>query len=390
MINIQNKLFIIIISILVNFHVTSDNAANGAELLKNIHTLRVDGYLNAVTWNSDGSRLASLSDFGSKISIFNTTEWNKVNVINRYGGAYSFNSLAFIQNGDLITSTPIGDYSKDARFLNTQLVDSRYPRLDIFSLIQWDIETAKTVRYLPDVGYPPSSLPSYSGVSNTFTVSKDKAIIAAINKNGIIIFDTRTGGLYKFIENQKINYIIDSSVSVAFSDNAEFLAVGSISGKIYLYDLTSSKVIKVIEAYNHEYSCYSVSFILNDKFVACGRYRVSDGWRNADGIWVRATDSNIAIDLWDASTGALKSSITGSVINESGNEKAANIRAISWNSERMLLAAASDVSVRVWHIDQNSNNLILDQKIPHGAFSVAFSPKGKLAMTSSDHILIFQ
>jgi WD40 repeat protein len=51
-----------------------------------IRRLHVDGYINAVAWNADGSRLATEGKFGSTITLFETSGWTKLNEFHRLGG----------------------------------------------------------------------------------------------------------------------------------------------------------------------------------------------------------------------------------------------------------------------------------------------------------------
>lgn len=87
--------------------------------------LRVDNYVNAVAWNTAGSRLATLSNFGGTVTIWDAKAWNVVNEFDRYGGPFSYNSFAFLPDGTLLTAAPIG-----------KSPDPKYATLAIFSLIQ--------------------------------------------------------------------------------------------------------------------------------------------------------------------------------------------------------------------------------------------------------------
>ena len=99
-----------------------------------IRRLPVKGYVNAVAWNVDGTRLAALSNFGSAVTVWETKTWAVLKEYLRYNGAsYAFNSLAFLPDGALLTSSPIGDFSA-----KTPVTAAQVQTLETFSLIQWN------------------------------------------------------------------------------------------------------------------------------------------------------------------------------------------------------------------------------------------------------------
>jgi hypothetical protein len=51
--------------------------------LSEFKRLEVKGYLNAVAWNNDNSRLAALSDFGRTITVWETRNWSLIKEFDR-------------------------------------------------------------------------------------------------------------------------------------------------------------------------------------------------------------------------------------------------------------------------------------------------------------------
>ena len=101
--------------------------------------LPVEGYLNAVAWNRDGSRLAALSGFGNQLTVWDTVSWSVDSCFPRYGGAYSGNSLAFLADETLLLPAPIG-----------RSPDPPYRELYLSSFEQIHATTGKRVRYVED------------------------------------------------------------------------------------------------------------------------------------------------------------------------------------------------------------------------------------------------
>jgi len=131
-------------------HGTAD--LSGGHVPKEIRRLHVNGYINAVAWNADGSRLATEGYFGSVITLFDTANWRLLKESEGLGGAYSFNSLAFLHDNTLLTATPTGDYSGTSYYDRMPSGYSRYNYFDIFSLIDWNPETGRVVRVRLRIG----------------------------------------------------------------------------------------------------------------------------------------------------------------------------------------------------------------------------------------------
>ncbi len=343
---------------------------------KEIQRLYVNKYINAVAWSMDGSRLAALSDFGGTITLWETKHWTKLNEFRRYSGAYSFNSLAFLPDGTLLTATPGGDYSKDARYANSPLADPHYNRLDIWALIQWDPETGEHVRYLPDRDHLPKDvIPSHVGITQTFTVSRDGSLIAGtfgVAGYGVQLIDAKTGRLMRMIviPSPKKNDVR----SLAFSPDGKELAVGTSQGLVYFYDTKSGALVHSFLAYpTGEYACSALAYSPDGHFIATGKYKNFEG-HLVNGVWTEIRASKIGADIWHVSDGKLISSLPGTIERDGNNYEATPVRALSWSPVDDMLAVGDSGSLRLWRITQSDHTLMLDKRIAHGAYSVSFSP----------------
>jgi WD40 repeat protein len=347
-----------------------------------IQRLHVKGYVNAVAWNADGSKLAALSNFGGTITLWNTKNWTVINEFNRYGGAYSFNSLAFLPDGSLLTSAPIGDYSKDPRYANTPLTDSRYDTLQIFSLIQWNPVTGKPVHYIPDLGYPPSDLSTK--VTNTFAVSNDGKRIAATNGPKVFLYDGESGSLIKELSLDR-----DDARSFAFSPDGKELAMGTMKGQVRFYDSKDGSLLRSNEVYSQKwYACSALAYSPNGKFIAVGKYKNLDGGL-IDGVFKSRSADSIAVKILRVSDGAVIDSLVGSTEKYNGKNDALGVWSISWSPQGDFLAIGDERSFRLWKVE-STPKLLLSEKTSRATFSTTFSAEGMLAAADNDEVIIYQ
>ena len=373
---------------------------------REIRRLPVKGYVNAVAWNAEGSRLAALSNFGGTVTIWDTKTWAVFKEFHRYGGAYSFNSLAFLPDGTLLTATPIGDYSQDPRYANTPLTDPRYNTLQIFSLIQWNPETAKPVRYIPDLGYPPKDLSVK--VTDTFAVSANGSLIAGIGGgfSTVLLYDARRGVLlhkitlpsfvvrwhrprirpkwmspqqYWSFPDGRIQQLKDVPRSLAFSPNGRELAVGTASGKVEFFNVHSGALTHSITAYTQSYSCSALAYSPNGKLIAVGKAKD-----------INVSDPNdISTTVWRVRSGTLVTALTGSTQMTQGKPEATAVETLAWSPAGNVIAVGDDGSLRLWQVDHATPTLLLDVEKP-GTFSIKYSPQGVLAVARKKEVLIYQ
>ncbi len=234
----------------------------------------VDGYINAVAWNSNGSRLAVLSNFGGAVTIWRAINWNIVNNFNRNGGAYSQNSFAFLPDGTLLTAAPIG-VSRDPRY--TTFAES--------SLVQWDAATGQPLRYVPDLGYPPRDLPYRIGPVDTFVVSNDGAIVAGINGSSVFLFSIPGWSISRRIVIPPTPKHPDYPASVAISPDARQLAIGTGFGHVHLYNMEDTAPAHSFTAFPGDalHYCEAINFSSDGQLLVTGRGgtsvgEVDDGW----------------------------------------------------------------------------------------------------------------
>lgn len=377
------------------------NQSQGSPVIHEIKRLHVKGFINAVAWNKDGSRLATLSLYGSTVTMWETTNWTVVKEFHRYGGGYSQNSLAFLPDGSLLTSAPVGGYRKDATYPDIPAPFNKYETLEIFSLIQWNPVSGVPVRYIPDLGYPPKNMSNK--ITFTFAVSRDGLLIAGVHGIEVLLYDTASGSL-KFklpvprtpahlelwSEQEKRRYaknppkdFMDFAISVAFSPDSREIAVGTLSGWVHFFRVKDGTLCHSFEAYpigpsKGDFRCESIAYSPDGKFIATGK---------AYNINIPKTDI-ISTDIWRISNDKKVASLEGSVYAPHGIGMPNATRSLAWSPNGHIIAVCDDGLFRVWQIGDSEPKLLFERK--GGTYSTAYSPQGYLAVSSNNEVIILR
>lgn len=346
----------------------SDNAPH------EVRRLKAEGPINAVAWNADGSKLAALSADGLNIQVWDAKTWNVVSAFQNPGAYNANNSLAFLPDGSLLTTPTHGDAKS-------------HP----CSLAQWNLATGKPSREIPDGCYLIHQEDDGRGITNTYAATKDGSLIAGISGNAVvIIFDGRSGTFVRELTIPPVSEHRDRAVSVAFSPDGQTLAVGTSSGIVHLYELSSGNLTRSIQAFKPPwYSANALTYSPDGKYVAVGKYVNASGER-INGAWIDRTPDMVAVTIWRISDATLVSSLRGSIWKLKNDDDAASVESLSWSSDGTTLAVGDGLALRIWDTSQESPALMLDKKRRQFARSTAFSPQGILAATDNDEIVLYQ
>ncbi len=359
---------------------TTSVAAQGSPQLKEVHHLRTKGYVNAVAWNSDGSELAVLSNFGAHIALWDAKNWSLLNEFDRYSSAYSQNSLAFLPDGSLLTAAPLGPYPDDPHKVSSLLSDHPYRTLDWFSLIQWRPETGKVVRYFPDAVYPSDGRPNERQTTNTFAVSPSGALVAgATNDDRVFLYDQRSASLLQTIKVTDSKTPKDFSESIAFSPDEHLLAVGTISGRVLLFNLPKGTLAKTIIAFpDGHFACGALAFSPDGTLIVVGKEKV---------INLQKADDVVAA-IFRVADGQQVSSLTGSTSLIGGHPEPAPTHTLAW-SPKGFLAVGDEAGLGVWNMNGARPALTLTRAL-RLLYSTQYSTTGSLAAAYTNEVIIFQ
>ena len=341
------------------------NSAKENSLPHEIHRLRVDGYINAVAWNADGSRLAALSNFGGTITVWDASSWKKITEFQHYGGAYSFNSFSYLPDGSLLATSPIG-----------KSPDPRYETLSIFALIQWNPETGQAIRYIPNVEHLTRE---NGGSADMFVVAPNRNWIAAINRSTYVSLYSATNG--DFIRNFSVPALpthADRPRSTTFSPNQKELAVGTDGGKLYYFDPTNGALLRQFDTFkNDDYSCGALAYKSDGELIAIAKNK------NFDVL----NPTTISTEIMRVSDGAVMAFLPGATTDVNVKIEAVPVRTLAWKPNDDVLAIGDDKALHIWRINATETTQLLDAPLS-GLYSVKYSPNGILAAASANEILI--
>ena len=327
-----------------------------------VRRLHAPSYLNAVAWSFDGSKLAGLSGMGLNITVWDTKTWKIINEFQNPGSSYAANSLAFLPDDAILTTQKLDfDISK--------------PR---YALMQWNGATGGIVRGIPDV-----PMPQELGVggAETYTVSKDGTLIAGIGgKIGVMLFDSHSGKLMKAIAVPDVGQYKDNAMSIAFSPDSKMLAVGTANGYVHFFDPVAGSILNTLDAYHtDDYAVNTVAFSPDGQLIAAGKSKRAN----------LPNPNDIGTNIWRIKDKVRLASLAASTWRFQGKDEALTVRTVSWMADNVL-AVGDDGSLRLWRVDGDKPQLLLDKKMDHGTFDTTVSPQGLLAATDNNDIVIYQ
>jgi WD40 repeat protein len=326
--------------------------------LSEFKRLEVKGYVNAVAWNNDGSHLAALSDYGRTITIWDTRNWSLINQFDRYSGGYSFTSLAYTTDGMLLTSAPVG-----------KSPDPKYQTLAIFSLILWDPETGRVIRYIPD---PIPDTGFKIEDTDTYAVSPDGKLVAGIMQGSpdcrMLLFETTTWTLVGHVVAPPTPKHPDRAWCLAFSPDSREIALGTLFGYVHVVAIDQKTPRLSFLAYPDDGPCFAVAYSPDGQILATGRGQVPLG---------AADDGRTR--LWRASDGANAAILKG---------EGFGVHKLSW-SDAGLLAIAHDQALAVWDAGEPTKPRMILQSAG-ATYCVAFSKSGALAAARSNEVRLYK
>lgn len=354
----------------------ADQNAGGWHEIKRI---QMEGPLNAVAFSPDGNSLVSLADFGRTVTIVGVGQRAISYEFHRFAGGYSGNSVAFLNDGSIITSTPVNAPSDGSGCGTTSQIGGACAHLDNFALLKWNARAGKAVRVFPD-----SKVTSIQDLhsADKFSASADSSMLAGINVIGVLLFDAKTGALNNIIKDES------QAEAVALSPDGSKVAVSYFGGQVTLFDTRSGAVVRTISAYSDGfYNVGTLAYSPDGRFVACGVYTASDGHR-VNGQWTVRQHNAIAVNIWDITTGKFVAALQGDPVRGTTDD-ANSVWGLSWNRAGDMLAVGSLKAVRIWKRGQDRSSYILSGEIQTRAYSLSFAPDGELATASGNDVVFY-
>jgi WD40 repeat protein len=320
--------------------------------------------VNAVRFAPDGKHLAVLSQYGTRITVFESADWGVETTFRRESNSYAFNSLAFMNHDTLLFSAA----SKALPADRNRETDNN------FALETRSISRPGEIAYLPtqtDI--------SFLHTANTFAASPDRRLVVAIIGNRVFVANAELGRLVTTLSTNLESGRVDFADSIAFSPDGRTLAIGTFGGRVLLVDTATWDITR---RYDMEagtnYIITALTFSPDSQFIVTGLGKAID-LRNPSVFGAR---------IWRVSDGSLVSELRGGTYVLAGKENAAQVNTMAWQGG--LLAIGDEMSLHVWRITAGDPQLLVEREMRLGVYSVAFSPVGALAAADNSEVVIYE
>jgi WD40 repeat protein len=287
-----------------------------------------------VAWSPDGKRIATMGGLQERITLWDAHTGNII--WEKAGDLGGEEALAFSSDGRFVLASPLKSIPEDAHAALSLLdvsngaiagrVSAPFPNEEIVENFARKI--------VLDPG---------SGLMAVITIHRPGRPVALYDMGDWSLTGTVV------IEG-------DTPVSLAFSHDGT-LAVGTVRGKIALFDARKRSLKRTIDA---DSFVQSIAFSPNGKFLVSGSPPLRI-WNAADGTLVRSYSYN------------------------------SGIHGLSWSPDGRYVASASfDRTVRLWPFTTDGTGQIVGTFKRGGAWSVAFSPDGRFlaAGSSGDDVIV--
>lgn len=322
-----------------------------------VASLSVEGYLNAVAWNREGTRLAALSGFGNYITIWDTESWEVASSFPRYGGAYSGNSLAFLADGSLLLPAPIG-----------RSPDPPFQELFLSSFEQIDAGTGERIRYVADKFYDRGR----RRIMETFSVGGGSLVAGIPTGNPALIslFGTAPWSLRKNFDLSEGDARRGFARSLSLSSDGQKLAVGTANGYLKTFDTRSGQALVAKDFSDVPYAISATAFSRDGRHIAIGRTKT---------YGPSASDVQMLCIL------------TTDTLDDVGfvpRTPIENVYSISWGADREIAVATSAV-MAVGKVEPDKKSQPLRSYAGRDFYSVSFSPSGRLAVAKGSTVLVY-
>jgi WD40 repeat protein len=330
-----------------------------APVLRQIRTMQSRTGVTGVAWSPDGQILASYSNFGTLISLWDV-HGSHLRDIERVGPSLD-NSILFLAGG--------------RELLTPATLQSREDNAFAFSL--WDVNTGRDIRAIRG---PQPVRSNSTNRASIFALSPDGQAVAAITYTPfgpVTVYSTTDWSIL----NSQVVYAPRASTptSVAFSADSKLLAVGVLPNKLALLDWrhpeTAPTLLDVYRPVAATRGVGSVAFSPDHRQFATGA-----------GLPISAipeqSGEDASLKLWTLTDHSLVASYSGPL---------APVRQLSWSPDgRYLAVAAGDHTLRVFTPGERSGAEAVTASPGVAVLSAMFSPDGRLvAAATGSAISIF-
>ncbi|ADR18762.1 caspase family protein [Calditerrivibrio nitroreducens] len=252
--------------------------------------------INFISFSPDGKYIVSASDdksirlwdvvTGRELMVFHDTKSVKLAIFSPDNlKILSGNDEGNIKLWDIGTGEMITNFETNSKYPITSLSFSPDGKTFIatqgYYLFCWDVETKKNIWSIKKELYRISSadfLPD--GKSIALGVNIDKDTLFKLKASKIEIYEIETKKIIKSIPLIEIkdgyeNYSSEEITNIKVSSSGKYALVSidkrGKNGKVYIVDLQTSSIIKIIPSSNKEINYNILTFSSNDKFAGLSR-----------------------------------------------------------------------------------------------------------------------
>jgi WD40 repeat protein len=338
--------------------VASEGQKGRPASMRVIQRLAHKNYVQGLAWNSDGSKLATLSDFGALVTIWDVGTWKKDREIRQYSAGYAGPGIGWTINGNLLTSA-----------------GAKTQNEGIYSLNLWDPLTGNLVKRIE--GPLTATGASKHNQAYTIAVSKSGSLVAIILghvQSRVTVFKAADWSIIRTIELEGVPPLkAGFATAITFAPNEDTIAIAN-GGNLQLIDLLDGRPALSIRAYE-PIGNTTGPIVDSLAFNPDGKFLVS-----APNFFQGSSDRN-PVRIWDSSNGKLVLALPG---------VETTTRAIDWSADGARLAFVSDSQLQVWDTKDLKKAQLLSKADNVAGLSVGFSAAGLLAVTDNFSVLIFK
>ncbi len=282
------------------------------------------GDISSLAFSPDGQLLASGAQDENEIRLWNLTTGQELRRLRGHSGW--IRSLAFSPDGSLLASG-----STDA------------------TIILWDVASGRRLR----------TLEGHTDFLGNIAFSPDGSSLASASRDGTArLWDVASGAARSdFAYTAPTNPATNAPfwlTGIAFSPDGNRLAVGSVSGSVYMLDARTGKLERELQGHEGWVVIRGVSF-------------------SPDGRLLASASLDGTVHLWNPASGAERG-----VLQRQG----LRLLGLSWSADGRRLATSSDMSGSVVLWDVNSQEMLQIALLAQGSVTaLSYSDSGQALAT---------
>ncbi|MGQ9928158.1 MAG: protein kinase domain-containing protein [Chloroflexaceae bacterium] len=282
------------------------------------------GDISALAFSPDGQLLASGAQDEREVILWNLATGQEVRRLRGHDGW--IRSLAF---------------SPDGRILASGSTDT--------TIILWDVASGRRLR----------ALEGHTDFLGNLAFSPDGASLASASRDGTVrLWDVANGVARNgFAYTAPTNPVTNAPywlTGIAFSPDGKQLAVGSVSGSVYMLDARTGKLERELQGHEGWVVIRGVSF-------------------SPDGRLLASASLDGTVHLWNPASGAERG-----VLQRQG----LRLLGLSWSADGRRIATSSDMSGSVALWDVNSQKMLQMALLAQGSITtLSYSDSGQALAT---------